>query len=106
MHIILGKENAEALRSRHIVVELESFHVEGKGLVTSYCVVPPEAVALGELPDIERYQRIHQAVVDAWNRQDFNTVTEGISHLKGKFGGELDSFYSNLTERINETSSE
>ena len=64
MHIILGKENAEELRNRHIVLELESFAgLPGKDIVTAYCVLPAEAI-FADMPDIERLQRLHQAVVD------------------------------------------
>lgn len=102
MQIIFGSDTAEELRKRHLVLELETFPVENKAPVTAYCVVPTEAVPISEIPDVERYGRIHQALVDAWNRKDYNTVTEGISHLKGKFGGELDSFYEILEKSIEE----
>lgn len=103
MHIIFGSDVAEQLRDRHIVLELETFQVEDRDPVTAFCVVQAESIALGEMPDIERYSRIHQAVVDAWNRQDYVTVAEGVAHLKGKFGGELDSFYEILEDRMKDT---
>jgi hypothetical protein len=103
MHIIFGRDVAEELRNRHSVLELETFQVEDRDPVTAFCVVPAEAIALGEMPDIERYSRIHQALVDAWNRQDYVTVAEGIAHLKGKFGGELESFYEIIESRIKDT---
>lgn len=102
MHIILGKEIAEELRQRHVVLELETFNLEGKPPVTAFCVVPAEKIVLTEMPDIERYGRLHQATVDAWNQQRFDTVVEGISHLRGHFGGELDTFYDILLQAIEE----
>jgi len=103
MYIIFGKSQAEALRERHIVLELETFQIEGHNEPqTAYCVVQPESIALGQMPDIERLSGLHQATVDAWNRKDYATVTEGIAHLKGSFGGELDSFYVILEDRIKE----
>lgn len=99
MYIIFGKENAEQLRERHIVLELETFdQVDKKG--TAYCVIQPESIALGDMPDVERLGRLHQATVDAWNRKDYAVVTEGIGHLKGRFGGSLDSFYEIIEQRI------
>lgn len=103
MHIIFGTDVAEQLKDRHIVLELETFQVENRPPTTAYCVVQAESIALGEMPDIERYSRIHQALVDAWNRKDYVTVAEGIAHLKGKFGGELDSFYEILEDRMKDT---
>jgi hypothetical protein len=101
MHIILGKENAEFLRQRHVVLELETFCLPNKDPVTAYCVVPAETI-FGEMQDMERLQGLHQAVVDAWNRKDYSTVAFGIEHLRGKFGGELDSFYHILLQAIKE----
>lgn len=101
MHIIFGDEVAEQIRQKHLVLELETFIVEGKEQ-TAYCVVPPEAIAIPEMPDLDRHARIHQTLVEAWNDQRYDTVLEGISHLKGKFGGELDSFYEILQARIKE----
>lgn len=101
MYIIFGTKNAETLRERHIVLELETFTVDGAEQV-AYCVVQPESIALGEMPDIERLSGIHQATVDALNRKDYATVMEGVSHLKGCFGGELDSFYTIISDRIKE----
>lgn len=103
MYIIFGKENAETLRERHIVLELETFAGENQDPPkTAYCVVQPGSIALGHFPDIDRFSSLHQATVDAWNRQDYSTVKEGIGHLTGQFGGELDSFYDILTQRIAE----
>lgn len=101
MHIIFGKEVAEELRQRHVVLELETFPIEGKDPVISFCVVPAELI-FADMPDIDRLQRLHQAVVDAWNRKDYSTVEFGIEHLRGKFGGELDSFYEILIQAIKE----
>ena len=100
MHIIFGTAIADELRQKHTVLQLESFPgVDGEP-VTAYCVVTPESIIMTEMPDLERLKRLHQAVVDAWNRQDYHTVMNGIEHLHGRFGGELDSFYSILEERI------
>ena len=100
MNIIFGEEIAEQVRVRNVALELETFHVEGKGPVTAYCVIMPESIAATELPDVDRICRLHQAVIDAWNIQDYNAVLEGIKHVKGSFAGEADSFYETLEDRI------
>lgn len=100
MQIIFGKDLAQELCERHILLELETFDTPLRGLVTAYCVVPAEALKIEELADIDRLKGLHQATVDALNRQDYQTVVEGIMHLHGKFSGELDSFYDILLARI------
>ncbi len=101
MHIIFGDEVAEEIRKKNIVLQLETFAVQGKQQ-TAYCVIMPESIVMTEMPDIDRYCRLHQALIDAWNRADFNSVLHGIEHLTGKFGGEMDSFYTILQDRIKE----
>jgi hypothetical protein len=105
MHIVMGDEYIDELRERHLVLQLETFEASYSASlkkVTAYCVVPQEAIPLQEMPHIERLSAIHQAVVDAWNKQDYRTVENGIEHLKGHFNGELDSFYDILLDRIKE----
>jgi hypothetical protein len=99
MHIIFGQD-VEEIRQKHLVLELETFIVAGKP-TTAYCLVPPESIKVEEMPDLARYKGIHEALIDALNRKDWSTVSEGITHLRGKFNGELDSFYDILEqERI------
>lgn len=99
MYIIFGHKAAEELRKKYFVMQLESFMAQGVEH-TAFCVLKPESVVMTDMHDMERLGRLHQAVVDAWNRSDYTTVTQGMSHLKGKFSGELDSFYEELEKRI------
>lgn len=96
MHIIFGQD-VEEIRQKHLVLELETFDVAGQK-ATAYCLVPPEAIAIDELADLERLKGLHDTLISALNRQDWDTVTEGIKHLRGKFKGELDSFYDILEQ--------
>ncbi len=98
MHIIFGQDVADDIRQKHLVLELETF-VVGEELKTAYCVVQPESISLTDMPDLERLTRLHATLISALNRQDWSTVVEGVSHLRGKFGGELDSFYDVLIEQ-------
>lgn len=97
MHIIFGQD-VDDIRQKHLVLELETFIVAGQPS-TAYCLIPPEAIKIDEMPDLERLKGLHEAFIDALKRQDWGTVVEGISHLRGKFGGELDSFYAVIEEK-------
>jgi len=101
MHIILGDAIAAQLRERHTVLQLETLTIKGEP-VTAYCVVMSESIALTDMPDLERLKRLHQALIDALNTERFDTVLQCIEHLKGRFGGELDSFYEIIANRIKE----
>jgi len=103
MYIIFGQEIAQEVRDRHVVLELETFVVDGESK-TAYCVVPGESIPVSELPDLDRKQRLHQALIDALNKQEFDTVLITIGHLIGSFGGEVDSFYLEIKTRLNQGS--
>jgi hypothetical protein len=78
---------------------LETFEIQGERQ-TAYCVVQSESIPVGELHDLERLCRLHGGMIEALNKKNYVMVEECISHLLGKFGGELDSFYNVLQERI------
>ena len=98
MHIIFGNsQGIEEIKEKFTVLPLETFTVNGTEQ-TAYCVV--EYIPLEEIPDLPRLTGLHKAIVEAWNRNDVDTVLFGLPHVMGKFGGELDSFYENLKSRI------
>ena len=98
MQIIFTREAAETLRSKYTVLELETFEVEGKQL-EAFCVVPADKINLGELPLLEQHSRVHQSLVDALKEKNYSYCVQAIEILHGKFGGELDSFYSIIKQR-------
>lgn len=97
MNIIFGENISAAMREKYVILQLETFTV-GETQKVAYCVV--EHIPLEEIPDLPRLTGLHKAIVEAWNRQDYETVLFGLPHVEGKFGGELDSFYENLKSRI------
>ena len=104
MQIIWNREAAESLRTNQTVLELETFAV-GDQTITAYCVVPAERV----FPDITRLDNIkelHQAFISALNEKNYQLCQDIAPELIGRFGGELDSFYQEILDKIkNETNS-
>lgn len=100
MDLIFGRENAEMLRDRYTVVELETVEKDGVTLDV-FCVIPAERIALGEIANIEHTTKLHNEFVDAVKRKDTKFINELSVHLMGKFGGELDSFYEEILKRFN-----
>jgi hypothetical protein len=98
MNIILGRERAEELRERFTVLELDSIeHPDGK-LIEAYCVVSAEKVPLNELPSLEQWIKLHESLVVEYRKGNRNFCTQAIEHLRGKFGGELDTFYDHILD--------
>lgn len=98
MQIIWNKEAAEHLRTHQTVLELETFAVNGQ-LLTSYCVVPAEKI-LPEMAQLEQLTALHGDFIKELNEHNYEACRNIAPKLIGKFGGELDSFYEVILEKI------
>lgn len=97
MHIIIGTETAEALKENYTVLELESFEKNGQ-TITAYCVV--DQVPIMELPLIEYHCKLHEDFLIEYKKGNYPYCIEAATHLRGKFNGDLDSFYDELLARV------
>ena len=105
MDLIFSREHAEKLKERYTVLELETIaHSSIPEPITTWCVVPAERV-IGELEmlplSVEQHNELIQAIADN-NPEQAKKLCE---LLKGKFGGELDTFYEEIEKRIQNTNS-
>ncbi len=100
MYIIFGDDPLiSQIREKLVVLELETFLTPDQVRKTAYCVVQPNSV-FAEMASLTQHCADHQAFVDALNANDFNVALSMAPNMKGKFGGELDSFYQVIQERI------
>lgn len=96
----MGREVAEHLKINYTVLELETFE-SNNGPVTTFCVV--NEVPVAELPMLEYNKQLHAEFLKEYQAGNFNNCTVIAEGLKGKFNGDLDSFYEVLLDRINST---
>lgn len=99
MNIIFGRENAEKLREKYTVLDLEKLVVEGKD-VEVFCLIPAEKIALPDLPQLEQWINLHNDFLKGYHKKEWNYCRQCIEHLTGKFGGEVDTFYEEILKRI------
>lgn len=100
MNIILGKERADELRERFTVLELDTFdHADGLQ-IPAFCVVPADKIPLTEMPSLEQYRVLHANMIAEYRKGNRKFCEDAIEHLYGKFGGELDSFYDHVLEKL------
>jgi len=99
MQLIFGKDNAEQLRGRYTVLDLEEIEKDGVTLEI-YCVIPAEKIGIPDLPQIESWIKLHNDFLHGYHTKQYNYCRQALEHLMGKFGGEVDSFYSIILERI------
>jgi hypothetical protein len=103
MHIVLTEKVATELRKKYTVLELDTMHGPA-GPVPAYCVVPVEKIAL-QMSSLEQNVKLHEQLIDAMKADDVKLTEDLCNILKGQFGGELDSFYDIIIERVNRTKS-
>jgi len=98
MNIIFG-DALDALPDNYTVLELDTFVLPPDGAVrTSYCVV--EKVALTDFPLMEAFIKVHTDMMKAYREQNWEYCLHAIKGLMGRWNGELDSFYANLLQRV------
>jgi hypothetical protein len=97
MNIIIGEVAAEKLKENYTVLELETFKLKDSNVKT-YCVV--ENIPFDELPELENLKKLHQSFIDAYNNGEYQFCDDVIEYLRGKFGGELDTFYNTIFDKI------
>jgi hypothetical protein len=100
MHIIFGQDEARALENKYTVLELDTFRFENTELrVPAYCIV--ENIAITDLPELERMKNLHAELISNYKNKNWDFCLQAIEHLTGSWGGEADSFYQDLANRIN-----
>jgi len=97
MHIIFGK--LPELEEKYTVLELDTIRIGPEGPKrTAYCVI--ENIPLEEMPAVNTLRDLHAGLMLAYQNQDWAQCETIIGQLKGKWGGEMDSFYIELASRI------
>jgi hypothetical protein len=99
MNIIFGMESVTAVEERYTVLELDTFVLRPTNeVITAYCLV--DTVPIQEMPVINSLKQQHADLMAEYRKQNWNFCETAIAHLTGKWGGELDSFYTELYQRI------
>ena len=99
MNFIFDRAVANELGEKYLVLELETLPA-GDKLLECFCVVPSESMPIDELPQLEHYRGLHQSLIHNLKQNNVAFCVEMAGMLKGKFGGELDSFYEHVVDRF------
>jgi hypothetical protein len=99
MNIIFGKSQIDTLpENKFIVLELDQIQYGTGRPDSAYCVV--EHVPIVELPDVEHNAQLHKQLILSYRQREWQNCYNLIEGLRCKWGGELDSFYSDLYNRV------
>ena len=100
MNIIFGTQQADRLRERFTVLELDTFSFGINGPeITAYCVI--EGIPMDKLPLVESWQRLHKALIKNYQQRNWIYCNTLIEQLIGAWNLEMDSFYNDINTRIN-----
>jgi hypothetical protein len=97
MNIIFGKDQVESLFDKYTVLELDTIQLN-KTVTTAYSVI--EKIPLADLFQLGLHQEQHNLLMQNYRAGNWNKCYDNINNLIGKWGGELDSFYSEMKLRI------
>jgi hypothetical protein len=99
MNIIVGEENIKHLDGRYLILELDSFRVSQQSdLIKSYALI--DSVAFFDMAQADGHRKLHQDLIENYRSKNWDLCETIIDQLLGKWNGDLDSFYENLTQRI------
>lgn len=99
MEIIFGRENAEKLREKYTVLDLETVEKDGVSLEV-FCLIPADKISLSEMPTLDGWVKLHHEFLNGYHTKQYDYCLQCIEHLRGKFGGEVDTFYDEIENRI------
>jgi len=99
MNIIFDTENIEAIKSNAVVLELDTFYFSKLDkTTTAYCVI--ENIKITDFDKVELIQQTHNQLILAYKEGNFKACHDYILQLTGALNGELDTFYKELSTRI------
>jgi hypothetical protein len=101
MNIILGRENVEHAQEKYTVLELDTLLINGAAdPVTAYCLI--EQIPIDQISNIDQFCDLHNNLMANYRKRNWKYCEDAIEHLRGKWGGELDSFYTEMSQRISQ----
>jgi hypothetical protein len=99
MNIMFEDSITDDVKSKYILLELDTFYFsEVDQNKTAYCLV--ESAPIQELINIEKHLELHNNLVKNYKLRNWKYCLDALEHLKGKWNRDLDSFYSDMFDRI------
>jgi len=102
MYIIYetDKDTLSLLQSKYLLLEVDTIEFSNGKTIRAFAVIDREHISFEEIPILESLADLHQNLIKNYRKKNWNYCKQAIDHLKGKFRGEMDSFYDELEMRI------
>ena len=95
---IIFREDLPIEDQRYTVLQLDTFEFFNGPQHTAWCVV--ENIPIQELAHVSANKNLHADLIKNYAKQNWTYCEQALEHLMGKWGGELDTFYTDLASRI------
>jgi hypothetical protein len=101
MNIMFEDSITDQIKTKYMLLELDTFYFSKiDKQKTSYCLI--ESPPISELLNIEKNLELHNNLIKNYKLRNWKYCEDALEHLSGKWNGEVDSFYKEITSRINE----
>jgi len=95
---IIFKENSTEIAKKYTVLDLDTFLMPDGSIHTACCVV--ENIPIEEMAHTNSLKELHAGLIENYAKRNWNYCEQAIEQLMGKWGGEVDSYYTDLRLRI------
>lgn len=96
---IIFNQDVSKLGDKFILLELDTFFDQAADqLVPAYCLI--EQIPMEEYTTLDAYKETHHNLLQYYRQRHWTYCEHAIEKLMGKWNGEVDTFYSNLLERV------
>jgi hypothetical protein len=98
MNIIFG-DSMSGMPDSYTVLPLDTFRVKDSDEpVVAWAVI--DKIPLGEFATAADNKKIHDDLMQFYRDRQWNYCEHAIEYLMGKWGGALDTFYTDLLQRV------
>lgn len=105
MNIMFEESITDEVREKYTLLELDTFHFANTDTTsTAYCLI--ENIPIQEMLTIEQFQSLHSNLIKNYRSKNWKFCEDAVEHLTGKWNSEVDSFYVNLMDRVNQYKSQ
>jgi hypothetical protein len=105
MYIILGeigrRHEHHKIAKKYTVLTLDKFRLDpGKKPLVASCIIEGNKVPLEEIPKLAEFTNLHENLMIEYYKKNWNYCENALEHLSNKWGGELQTFYSEIESRV------
>lgn len=103
MNVLLENQLTDQIKEQFILLELDTFDQDGlREPVKAYAVISNENVPVQEFAQLNNMVTLHNTMMLEYHKKNLSFCEQALEHLKGKWSGELDSFYDVFENRVNQ----